>query len=227
MDALDQLAPEAAALLARVDATLARCGADVDHPVWPLLRRVRALPGEVVSALAEVRPGPLAAAGSPLRSLAEGYGEEHVPDLPADVWRGAGAESFARRWSAMSAHLDGGPDTLTDRLVDTAGYLDAVAGWLAQARDSLARALAEVLTSAEAVRVRTARMSDDWSAVVPPEVGRACADIAAHVLRQIAEAHERGRTMLDEWPPRLAELAFYATASGSAPGLTAETEVRP
>jgi hypothetical protein len=57
MDPFDRLAGPAGDLRRRVGESLAAGGAPEGHPIWPLLRRLRALPGE---ALAALRPAPYA-----------------------------------------------------------------------------------------------------------------------------------------------------------------------
>lgn len=222
MDALDQLAATAADLLTRVDATMARCGAPEDHPVWPLLRRLGALPGEAVAALAELRGDPLVAAGEPLRALAEEYAQERTA-VPSELaWRGAGAESFGRRWATLSAHLAGGAETMAGRLDATAAYLAAVADWLAAARDLVARALVQALTSTEAVLLRTAAPTDEST-----RLALAAADLAACVLGALVEAYDRGGELLTGWAGRLAELPSPVTAADAPAWSQPTTQVTP
>jgi hypothetical protein len=97
----------------------------------------------------------------------------------------------------LGTHSEG----LTERLEATAGYLEAVADWLARSRLAVARTLAVALVSAEAVAVRT------------PDAD-AAADLAAYVLTVVAEVYDDGRALLDEWPARLAELPFRAEVAG-------------
>lgn len=234
MDALDRLAPPAADLLARVDDTLVRCGAPPEHPVWPLLRRLRALPGEAVAAIAAASPAPLGTTGAVLRRLDEAYAHAYAA-LPAEVegWRGVGAESFAAQWAALRTHLG---EDLAERLRGTRSFVEAVERWARDTRAALARTLAVVLTSEEAVVVRAAAAptapevpavsSDDGPAVGPvaPEVVRAAAGIAAHVLRTLVEAYDRGAALLDEWAPRLDEVGYRAPAQVST-GVETTTEV--
>jgi hypothetical protein len=195
-DALDRLVGPAGDLLSRVDATLARFGAPAWHPVWPLLRRLRALPGEAVGAFAVVEPAPLADAAAVLRPILQGYAEARAT-LPDRLdWSGVAAEAFTGQWVALGAHLDGGPPDLCSRLAATVSYVDALADWLAEARSALARTLAKVLGSAEAVQVRTAA-----DAV-------AAAGIAALVLAVLAEVHERGAQVRAEFGAELEELGY-------------------
>ena len=226
MDALDRLAPPAADLLARVDAMLARCGAPPGHPVWPLLRRLHALPGEAVSAVVAASAAPLDTTGSALRRIEETYRHAYIalPPTP-EGWRGAGAESFAAQWAALRRHL--GQD-LTGRLRDTVSFVEAIGDWTRETRLALARTLAAALTSAQAVLVRTAATAPDdrETAPVPPDVVRAAADIAARVLSTLTEAYDRGAALLDEWAPRLDEVGYRAPTSASPVGLDGIIEVR-
>jgi hypothetical protein len=194
MDALDQLVGPAQDLLSEVDATLTRAGAPDDHPVWPLLRRLRALPGEAVDAVAALSPAPLAAAGPALRTLAGQYAQPRA--TPPD-WRGPAAEAFTARWATLSAHVEHG---LAERLADTAFFSDAVADWVSRTRLALARTLAVVLTSAEAVTM--------GYGPEPAQVVRAAADIAARVLAPIADAYAQADALLATWSGRLDELPF-------------------
>lgn len=226
MDALDRLATPAADLLARVDSALALAGAPDDHPVWPLLRRMRALPGEAFTAFAAVSPAALAAAGAVLRQVCAQYARPGATGPAEPAWRGAGADSFAAQWHALRTHLDVG---LAERLRSTVSYVDAVEDWTRDTRGALARTLVVVLTSAEAVSVRTAgsAVERNWpaSGAVPPEVARAAADIAARVLETLAEAYDRGEALLGEWAGRLDEVAYLAPAAAAPGGLEATTEV--
>ncbi|WP_213451541.1 hypothetical protein [Rhizomonospora bruguierae] len=178
MDALGRLAAPAGDLFARVDAALIRAGAPEEHPIWPLLRRVGALPGEAVAAVVALRPGGLTRAAAPLRGLAEEYERAATTGARAagqgapgrgaaghgaggggaigDGWSGAGADAFAGHWSSLAGHLAGPEESLAARLRATAGYAEAVADWMADTRAALAAALAEALGSAEAVALVTA-----------------------------------------------------------------------
>jgi hypothetical protein len=203
MDALDRLSGPAADLLARVDDTLARSGAPDDHPIWPLLRQVRALPGDAVAAIAALEPAPLGHAAAVLRRTIGGY--EAVRDsLPDELgWSGAGAESFAAQWAALAAHLGSAPDNgLAGGLAATLSYVDAIEVWIRAGRAAVARTLAEVLICLEAVEVRTGAEG----------AARGAADIGARVLAAVAEVCERGERVLDEWRAPLAELVYVPPA---------------
>ncbi|HET6214528.1 MAG TPA: hypothetical protein VFE14_16800 [Micromonosporaceae bacterium] len=198
-DALDRLVGVAGDLLARVDGTLAGFGAPADHPVWPLLSRLRTLPGEAVGALAAATAAPLATAGGVLRLLQREYAHARAALPAAPGWRGAGADAFAGQWGALGAHLDSAsPDDLAGRLAATTSYVDDLAGWLAELRAAVARTLAVVVISAEAVRVRTA--ADPVAA----------ADIAACLLATLADGWERGERLRGRCGTGLGELVYRA-----------------
>jgi hypothetical protein len=211
MDVLDRVYPVARELLDRVDATLLAGGAPPDHPIWPLLRRLGALPGEIVAHLAAVPPDGLTGPGDALRQQAAGFRHraDEVP-MPA-AWRGPAAEAYAVAWSGLSAHLAGsGPDTLAGRLTGTADYLDDVAAWLGRARRAVAGTVAECLGSAEAVTLRSA------PADLTAAIARAAATIGAHVLATAAEVLDDGRTVHESWSGRLGELSYRPPAPAPA-----------
>jgi hypothetical protein len=204
MDLLDRVYPLATPLLDRVDTTLVTSGAPAEHAIWPLLRRLGALPGELVGHLASVPPDGLTGASDALRGHAAGY-LHRVDEVPMPAaWRGPAAEAYATAWSGLAAHLSGGPDTLTGRLTDTASYLDEVAAWLGRARRAVAGTVAECLGSAEALALR---MSGD---VV------AAATIGAHLLATAAEVLDDGRALTDRWSGRLGELTYRPSSAISA-----------
>jgi hypothetical protein len=204
MDLLDRVYPVAAPLLERVDTTLATAGAPAEHAIWPLLRRLGALPGELVAHFASVPPGGLAGASDALRGHAAGY-LHRVDDVPMPAaWRGPAAEAYATAWTGLASHLSGGPDTLIGRLTDTASYLDEVAAWLARGRRAFAGTVAECLGSAEALALRTS-----GDAV-------AAATIGAHLLATGAEILDDGRALADRWTGRLGELIYRPDTSAAA-----------
>lgn len=218
-DALDQLAGPAHGLLARVDAVLCRAGAPAGHPVWPLLRRLGALPGPAAGAVAALRAAPLCTAGRALHTLAGQYGQLPGPPpgrpTPAGAgWQGPAADAYAAHWSALSTHLAGpGADSLAGRLAATAGYLQALADWVDRARAALARTLATVMTSAQAVEVVTGAADPPV-----PAVARAAADIAARVLATVADMYAEADQVRVDWSGRLGELPLPRSGrSGPAP----------
>ncbi|OLE26296.1 MAG: hypothetical protein AUG44_13420 [Actinobacteria bacterium 13_1_20CM_3_71_11] len=212
MDLLDRVYPVAAPLLDRVDASLAASGAPADHPIWPLLRRLGSLPGELVVHLAGVSRDGLTGASDALRRYAGGYRQraDEVP-MPA-AWRGPAAEAYGATWSGLAGQLAGGPDTLTGRLEDTASYLDDVTAWLGRTRRALAGTVAECLGSAEALALKAS--SDPVAA----------ATIGAHILAVAAEALDDGRALHDRWAGRLAELAYRPV--DPAPAGTTSAQLR-
>lgn len=183
MDALDQLIGPADDLLSRVDSLLTRSGAPADHPLWPLLRRLGVLPGDAVSAVAAVRPAALAAVGPVLGGLTEEYAELSFPDTGG--WQGSAAEAYATRSASLAAQVTGGATALAE----TARWADAVADWAGRMRLAVARTLALVLTSAEAVAVVT-----EAADAVP-----AAADIAARVLQTVADAYAEAEDLVTNW----------------------------
>jgi len=225
MDLLDRVHPVAQELLGQIDATLLSGGAPADHPIWPLLRRVGALPGEVVAHLAGVAPDELTAASDAMHRQADGYRQraDAVP-MPA-AWTGPAADAYATAWSGLSAHLAGsGPDTLAGRLTDTAAYLDDVRAWLARGRRALAGTVAECLGSAEAVTLRSASSTADWLAgrgtgsgvPSPTAAARAAATLGAHLLQTAAEIVDDGRLLHDRWAGRLGELTYRPPTAAPA-----------
>lgn len=221
MDALDHLAGPAADLLGRVDDLLAEAGVPAGHPIWPLLGRVRALPGAALDAVVALRPEPLVAAAAALRGLIPAY-DDAAAALTVDVaWEGAGAEAFASRRAALSEHLTGGSESLAERLEASAAYLDAVADWVSASRAALARTLAEVLGSAEAVMVVIGPVGPAASASALSRPA-AAAQLGARVLATVAELHDRGEALRQQWGGRLVELAFRppAAAGGRFDGVS-------
>ncbi|BCB86448.1 hypothetical protein [Phytohabitans suffuscus] len=202
MDSLDQLAGSATALLDRVDSTLATSGAPGGHPIWPLLRRLGALPGAATSTIAALRPGPLAAAGPSLRGLIQVYEERGETVADSGSWEGAAAQVFGAHRVALSAHLH----EMAGKLGATEGYSAAVAEWIAESRAGLARELAAVLGSREAVTVTVEP--------VGPPAATAAADIGARVLGAVDAAYERAEALLHRWEVDLAELPYQPPDTG-------------
>ncbi|ROO63416.1 hypothetical protein EDC02_5443 [Micromonospora sp. Llam0] len=240
MDVLDRVAGPARELLARVDALLVGNGAPPGHPVWPLLRQVRALPGDAVAAFVAVRPEPLAAAGATIRPQLDGY-VEAVDVLSGRLdWSGPAAQAYDAARRTLATRLTGGgggadPDSLAGRLAATAGYAEAVADWAALSRAGLAAVLAEALGSAEAVAVRTAVDAEPgWSAFPqfgpsgPGAVGAAgaAATIAAAVLTTILEITERGEDLQERWRPRLAPVGGHRPVDVASPGAGTDGTIR-
>jgi uncharacterized protein YukE len=202
MDLLDRVHPVAAPLLARVDATLVASGAAAGHPIWPLLRRLGALPGELVASFAETPPDGLTAASDAMHGTADGY-RARVDEVPMPAaWQGSAADAYGASWSGFSGHVG----AMADRLADTAAYLDEVTAWRLRARRALAGTVAECLGSAEAVALTG---SGD---VV------AAAMIGAHILATAAEVLDDGRALSERWSSRLGEVAFRPSAPTPAGG---------
>lgn len=212
MDALERLAEPGLDLLDRVDTLLAG-GAPEGHPLWPLLRRMRVLPGDAVRAFLDLHPAPLAEAGHAVRGLVRAYDDASRALADPVAWSGPAASAYDQSRAALLRHLDEGPDSLVARLESTAGYADALADWVEGSRLALARALADVLRSAEAVRVRAATAPG----AEPRAVGLvAAADIAYRVLSVLGVAYDGAETLLRQWSPSLAESVWRAPAGGAA-----------
>jgi hypothetical protein len=216
MDALARLEPVARDLMRQVDAALVTLGAPPHHPVWGLLRRLGTTPADAVAFLVEVDVGALRDAAAGLRRQADAYEAAEVPtDLP---WRGAAGDAYAARSTDLRRHLaaDEGGGSMAHRLRDTAACADDVADWYVRSRDRLARALADVLTSAQAVAVRSR-----------PAGGHvAAADIGVRVLTAVADVVADGEALHRRWQPALGELAYRWSAE-TPTRLDATIEVGP
>ena len=231
MDALDRIEPVARDLLARVDAALIAHGAPAEHGLWAQLRRVAAPPGDVVAFFVAADPGVLRRAAEALRARAAVLANVrlHV----AGRWQGAAGESFAAHAAAMEAHLGADPmethlgadtageQSIRGRWVATASYVEHVADWFAGGRAALARTLAEVLSSTQAVAVAScpvftgdvADVAQFAATAVPREALAAAADIGAHVLATAADLLADGHDLRSRWDGRLGEVAYRAPAT--------------
>jgi hypothetical protein len=211
MDPLDRLAEPGLDLLARVDTLLAG-GAPEGHPLWSLLRRMQVLPGAAVRDFLDLQPAPLADAGHAVRQLVRGYDDTCALLADPVAWSGPAAAGYDEARDALLQHLDRGPESLVGRLESTAGYADALADWVAGSRLALARALADVLRSAEAVTVHAATRPGS-------EAGRAgglaAAQIATRVLGVLGVAYDGAETLLRQWAPSLAETTWRDGPAGA------------
>ncbi|MFG3703390.1 hypothetical protein ACGF7U_01425 [Micromonospora sp. NPDC047670] len=207
MDTLDRLAEPGLDLLRRVD-TLLAAGAPEGHRVWPLLRRMQVLPGEAVRNFLDLHPTPLADAGNTVRRLVRAYDDASAALADPVLWSGAASSAYGQARAALLRHLDEGPESLVGRLESTAGYADALADWVEGSRLALARALADVLRSAEAVAVvgATAVPGGGQERRGPAGPGGIeAAEIAARVLAVLCVAYDGAETLLRQWGPSLAE----------------------
>jgi hypothetical protein len=233
MDALSRLEPVARPLLAEVDAALATLGAPAEHPIWSLLRSLGATPADAVAHVAAVQPDPLLVAAGVLRGEAERYLDTKVP---ADVtWSGSSGEAYRVQIAALTNHLtgagngdragsgDGGRAGSGDRagmlgrLEATASYLEQTAAWAVVARNRMAYALAEVLSSTQAVALRAdPALSGGFEhlrsagAAAPARSILAAADIGVHLLSAADDVLAEGRAVVDRWSGELTELGFLA-----------------
>jgi len=190
MDRLDEVLAEAGPLLRRVDAVLTTAGAPVEHAVWAELRRVRLLPGDAAGAVAALRPSSFADAVPELRAGARACVEAAAALPEPGDWTGEAAEAYDDLRRRAAGDLSGGDESLDERLEATADLAQALADWMVATRDGLAVALAEVLASGEAVS-----LGADTYPPLPAE-SAAAADVAAHVLRTIADDYAEAADLL-------------------------------
>jgi hypothetical protein len=204
IDALDRLTSPGADLLQRVDAALMADGLPAGHPVTELLRRLGALPADLLNAISAWRSAPLRAAASDLHRTAERYEQQRDRLTVPAGWAGAAGEGFAAHRQALVRFLGetGVPDetSLLGRLRATAAYLEDVAEWLDRSRREMARAVADVLGSAEAVRLH---LSGDATAA---------AAIAARILTAATRAYSSGQAVAQRWAGRLDEVPYRPPA---------------
>ena len=191
MTQLDRLLATAGPLLRRVDDILTAGGAPPDHPVWAELRRVRLLPGDAARAVAALRPEELLDAAPELRADARAYAVLAASLPRPGEWTGAAAEAYDAARQRAAEHLSGGAESLAERLEAAAELADALIDWMRTARDAVADALAEVLTSTEAVTLAETKV--DLASAREPT---AAAEVATRVLRAVAETHETATKLL-------------------------------
>jgi ABC-type transporter Mla subunit MlaD len=191
MDRLDQVLATATPLLRQVDELLSTAGAPAGHALWAELRRVRLLPGDAVRAVAALSPSALTETIPELRAGARACAAI-AADLPApDTWTGEAAEAYDDLRRRTAGHLAGADDSLDERLEATADLGQALADWMTRTRSSLAATLADVLISGQAVTLSTPAAS-------PPETTQivAAADLAAHLLRAVADSYADATDLL-------------------------------
>jgi hypothetical protein len=219
MDALARLEPVARPLLDEVDSALATLGAPAEHPVWTLLRTLGATPADAVAYFADAQPDALVSAAAVMRDQAETYEGLALPH--ALDWSGAAADAYRGHVAALAAHLGsaGTGDGMGGRAAATAAFLRDAADWLAAARKRVARALAEVLGSTQAVTLRTGPALGGGlegltraAEQAPARSVLAAADIGAYILEATAEAWAEGRAVLERWSGELTEVVFRAPA---------------
>lgn len=191
MDRLDRLMTTAGPLLRRVDEILSAAGAPPAHRVWAELRRVRLLPGDAARAVAALRPAELEEAVPELRADARAYAVLAASLPEPGEWTGAAADAYDAARQRTAAHLSGGPDSLDERLQASADLAEGLMSWMRSARDSLAETLVEVLTSTEAVTLAGTKV--DPAALREQQ---AAADVAAQVLRAVADGYVAGADLL-------------------------------
>jgi hypothetical protein len=171
----------------------------------------------VVAFVADLEPSRLQTAASALREQATAYEQASIPvDAPAE---GEMARDYTAAAAAARAHLagDGG---LATRLRAQASYVESVAEWQQALRESLARALAEVMTCGQAVTLRSYAARPADVAGISPAIAAAAA-IAAVLLGVAEDAAAAGRDViraaggLDELPYRAGEPSGPALGSAT------------
>ncbi|HEY0002766.1 MAG TPA: hypothetical protein VGB74_20095 [Actinoplanes sp.] len=190
MDRLEEVLDTATPLLRRVDEVLGAAGAPAGHALWAELRRVRLLPGDAVLAVSALTPSALAGAAPELRSDARAYAEV-AAGLPAPgEWTGDAADAYDDLRRRTAAHLSGDHESLDERLEATADLAEALTDWMAETRARLAATLAEILASGDALTLLPPTTPPPMPQVI------AAADIAAHLLRSIADSYSEGTDLL-------------------------------
>ncbi len=229
MDLLDEVAESGRGLLARVDAVLTAGGAPAGDPVWPLLREMRALPGDVFAAVIDTAPAPFDVAVDRMATLLAAYRAEHALLATAPAGAGATADVLRAQCAALAGHLNASPGSLADRLDATRVFLDETTGWLAGSRQQMAVAMARCLGSADAVvlhatpaasagQVVAAWLSGDLRRTGQPrEVCLAAARLAVPILAAGAAAYRSGRELSARWSGRLVETRYRVPATGAVP----------
>lgn len=214
-DLLDRVAIPGLDLLGRVDAALAAAGAPAGDPVWPLLREVGALPGDLLAHLLDAVPEPVETATEAVRRAARDIDRaaDAVPGVAG--WTGHAADGYAARWSATMSRLD----RITARLDSNADYATEVAEWIRGTRRRVAGAVAECLASRDAATVRLATGTAD------AETGRAAAAIAAHILGAAADAIAEAYALRQRWAGRLDELHDQPVDLGTGIGAPSVIEL--
>ncbi|MEV0454737.1 hypothetical protein [Catellatospora methionotrophica] len=147
MDALTHLHHSTSGLLARVDGCLVRWGAPEGHPVWALLRRTGALPGDAVAGLIGWPVAPWLEQKDRLRlqlSEVEEIGEQ-LGRVPA--WDGRAGDAFAASRDRVSREFE----QWAERLRADVTFHEELVTALGDGRARVARRLAQVAGSAEAV----------------------------------------------------------------------------
>jgi hypothetical protein len=232
MDALERILGPARGgaardLLARVDGALISGGAPAEHPIWPLLRRAGALPGEAAEWVAALRPEVLDSSAAELHTLAEEYSRRHGAVGESPEWTGAAADAFGARWAQLGAYLGATTapreSSLAGRMAATAAYLDDLAAWARSARDTLAGELATVLGSAEAVRLRAA--APPGEGLPSGDVRAAAAAIGVRILGVAADAYDAGVRLPERWGADLGELTYHPVVETGVPGRGTATTV--
>jgi hypothetical protein len=224
MDALERLSQVATGLLGQVDQALLAHGAPAGHPVWSLLREVGALPGEAVAELVELRADDWLDLTAALAAERDRH-QQVLDTLHRPVrWEGLAGSAAAAR----SATLIRAAEEATDRLVRTGRGLDELLQWLAETRDGVARALAQVMSSIDAVQLVTGTNGaapESSELPDPAATARSAAEIAATMLGALADGWRAAQQLAQRQAAVFGELAepldLRAAERDFTPGPTA------
>lgn len=173
-DAVSRLRLVAGGLLGMVDETLARHGAPPGHRIWPLLRAVGLLPGDAVAGI-EALPVEMLRERARLLTV---HGERcaALEELvrPAPGWVGPAAQAANARLATAGGKLE----ALAHNASELGAAWASLADLADEGRAAVARALARVLRSAQAVELTVGETE-------PVDRARAAADIGAEVLAEV------------------------------------------
>jgi hypothetical protein len=218
MDALERLFRVATGLLGQVDRTLLQQGAPANHPVWALLREVGALPGEAIEALVEWRADSWLELRAGLAVERDRY-ERALELLRRPVsWEGFAGQAAGAQQGALTRATE----EAADRLARTDLHLSEQEQWLSSSRDLVARALARVMSSTDAVTLVTG-MDGTTAVVTSGPVGldatvaaRSAAEIGVTLLTALAECWRDAQLLEGQWTAEFAELATPLTIRAAA-----------
>lgn len=222
MDALERLFRVATGLLGQVDRTLLQQGAPAGHPVWALLREVGALPGEAIEALVDWRADSWLELRAGLAVEHDRY-EETLEQLRRPVtWEGYAGDAARARHGALTRAIE----EAADRLSRTDRHLAEQEEWLSNSRDTVARALATVMGSTDAVTLVTG-MDGSTAMVTGGAVGldatvaaRSAAEIGVALLTALADCWREAQALERRWSGEFAELAVLLTIRAAALDVT-------
>jgi hypothetical protein len=232
-DSLQLMAAEATDLLHRVDLVIDQLGTPAQHPVNPLLRKLRVRPGDVLRMLLATPPARLMESVTQLRGLAEAYHDDLVAPLDRAArqlgWSGSGHDAFRTDWDAQLRHLAYGDsaETMAAKLRTTADFVESVAGWFSQTRRALAGALLEAFTSIEAVTLKGSDQLEGDPAALHEAIVAGRLENADRLVTAAANVAAVSLNAVEQWYDKAQE-HFVAGADGvPAGGWTTKLERLP